>query len=153
MLKHADPEATVIGLDPIEDEAWYHELDELELVRHEVRHLRDELAEAREKLDGVLGLETRRERLHAAAYTRRQRRTRGSAMVRGILRVMVAVFTLGGTIAGVGVGVAVIHLWGTGALAIVAAGVFGLAIALGAWLAAALAAIVLETADAVRDLP
>jgi hypothetical protein len=153
MLKHADPESTLVGLDTLDELAEYAELDELELVKLEIRELRDELGGVREKLDEVLGVVTRRDRLHAAAQARRQRGSRGSALARGILRVMVAVFTLGGTIAGVGVGAAVIHIWGTSAYAIVASGVFGLAIALAAWLAASLAAIVLETADAVRDLP
>lgn len=74
-------------------------------------------------------------------------------MSRAILRLMVAVFTLAGAIAGIGVGVTVIHVWSDSAVAAVAAAVSGLAVALGAWLLASLAAIILETADSVRDLP
>jgi hypothetical protein len=153
MLKHADPESTLVGFDTMDELAEYAELDELELVKLELRELREELGGMREKLDEALGVVTRRDRLNAAAHARRQRGSRGRTLARAILRVMVAVFTLGGTIAGVGVGAAVIHIWGTSAYALVACGVFGLAVALVAWLAASLAAIVLETADAVRDLP
>jgi hypothetical protein len=156
VLKHADPEATIVGLDAIDeiDEiVQYSELDELELVKLEIRELRDELGATREKLEEVLTLATRWDRLRVVSHSRRQRRTRGAAIARGILRVMVAVFTLAGTIAGIGAGAAVIYVLGPRPVAIVAAGIFGLAIALGAWLAASLAALVLETADSVRDLP
>lgn len=166
MLKHADPEATIAGLDPAADLAlardddaneeayrWGDEVDELVLLKHEMREMRRELAQARESVDQALRLVRRRDRLHSALRAKRQRATRGMSMARGILRLMVAVFTLGGTIAGVGVAITVIHVWGDTGFAVAAATFFGLAVALAAWLAASLAAIVLETADSVRDLP
>lgn len=165
MLKHADPEATIVGLETsaelvlgdeeVDEEAyhWGDDVDELALLKHEMREMRRELAQAREDLSQALRVAKRRDRLHTALRGKRQHMTRGSRMARAILRLMVAVFTLGGTIAGVGVAVTVIHVWGDSGFATVAAAFFGLAVALGAWLAASLAAIVLETADSVRDLP
>lgn len=166
MLKHADPEGTLVGLEPAgelalecEDELseqpyhWGDDVDELVLLKHEMREMRRELAQARGTLDQTLRLARRRDRLHSKAHAKRQLPTRGSALARGILRVGVAIFTLAGALAGVGVAITATHVWGHSVYATVAAAFFGLAIALGAWLAASLAALVLETADSVRDLP
>lgn len=166
MLKHADPEATIVGLEPIDELAldcgeeeseqgfqWGDDVDELVLLKHELREMRRELSQARDTVEQTLRLVRRRDRFHSALRAKRRQPTRGSAMARAILRLMVAVFTLGGIAAGVGVAVTVIHVWGHGGFATVAAAFFGLAVALGAWLGASLAALVLETADSVRDLP
>jgi uncharacterized membrane protein len=134
----------------------YHrddDVSELALLRHQVSELGREIRAARDMLDESVRIATRRERVRSVAQGKRQKQTRGAAAARAILRLMVAVFTLGGLITGLGVAVTIIHLWGDSASATVAAVVFGLTVALGAWLLAALAAIVLETADAVRSIP
>jgi hypothetical protein len=165
MLKQGPLEATVVAPLLIEDvelqldddlagSAYHHDdPSEIALLKHELGELRREIREARDKLDTSVRLARRRDRIRVAAAARRRRGTKGRAVSRAILSVMVAVFTLGGTIGGLGVGVAVLRLWGDSAVALVVAVVAGLAVALAAWLLAALAAIVVETADAVRDLP
>ncbi len=167
MLKHTDPEATIVGLEPgdelaldcadveVGEEAyrWGDDVDELVLIKHELREMRRELSQTRESVEHALRLVRRRDRLHSMLRTCRQDMTRGGKLARAILRLMVAVFTLGGIAAGAGVALTVSHVWGDNRYATLAAGFFGLAVALAAWLAAALAAIVLETADSVRDLP
>jgi hypothetical protein len=161
VLKHADPEATIVDLPLSRDLAleeepeyeWGAEVDELVLLKHEVREMRRELGQARESLDQALKLVRRRDRLHSMLRAKRQDMTRGLRISRAILRLMVAVFTLVGVIAGAGVAAAGIRILGDSAFATIASAFFGFAVALGGWLAASLAAIVLETADSVRDLP
>jgi hypothetical protein len=159
-LTRADSEAAFA--DPLAgDEATFSgELDaqafpvrDLELLRLQVLELKAEIRETREVFDETVRLAIRRDRIRTAARARRQHRTRGSVMARAILSLMVAVLTLGGAIVGVGVAVTVIHVWGGSGYVLVAAVVFGFGAALCAWVCAALAAVVAETADSIRDLP
>jgi hypothetical protein len=157
-LDQADPQVAL--LDPLAgDEATFiDELEvpipsDLELLRREILELKAEVRETRTAFDETVRLAIRRDRIRAAARARRQHRTRGSVVARAILSLMVAVLTLAGAIAGAGVAVTVVHVWGESVLAMTAAGVFGLGAALCAWVCAALGAIVVETADSIRDLP
>ncbi|MGH3009903.1 MAG: hypothetical protein ACRDLM_10940 [Gaiellaceae bacterium] len=159
-LTHAEPEAAFV--DPLAgDEATFSgEFDaqafpvrDLELLRLEILEMKAEIRETREALDETVRLAIRRDRIRTAARARRQHRSRGSVIARAILSLTVAVLTLGGAIAGVGVAVTVTHVWGGSGYVLVAAIVFGAGAALCAWVCAALAAIVAETADSIRDLP
>jgi hypothetical protein len=160
MLKvtYAEPESAIADLPMSGEQTFCEDLREaspvdFELLRLELLGLKAEIRETREAFDETVRLAVRRDRIRTAARARRQNRTRGSAMARAILHLMVAVLTLGGAIAGVGVAVTVIHVYGGGGFALVAAVVFGVGAALCAWVCAALAAIVVETADSIRDLP
>lgn len=155
MLKLKPVDSEIALLDPLAgDEATFDsDLPELELLRLDVSELRAELGEMRAAFDETVRLAVRRDRIRTAARVRRQHRTRGKVMARAILNLVVALLTLCGAIAGIGVAVTVIHFWGGSGLALVAAVVFGTGVALLAWVCAALAAVVLETADSIRDLP
>jgi hypothetical protein len=155
LLKHADPESTVVELGALDAPSFHDDADlsELALLKDELREVRREICQTRETLEDALRLARRRDRIRAAARAQRQSLSRGGATARAILHLMVAVFTIGGAIAGGGVAVTVVRVWGGSGFALVAAVVFGLATALAAWLLAALAAMVVETADSVRKLP
>ncbi len=157
-VKHVDPEGALA--DPLAaDEATSSDVlewafpDELDVLRLELREMRAEIRETREAFEHSVRLAVRRDRIRTAARARRQRRRRGSVVARAILSLMVAVLTLAGAIAGIGVALSVIHLGGGSGYVTAAAVIFGIGTALTAWLGAALAAIVVETADFVRDLP
>lgn len=165
MLDRPDPQGTLVSLDIQRELAlqeleaageqqllWGGEVSELELLKHEIRELRRELAEARQNTATALRLVRRTERLVAGQAERRARR-KGGSLARGILRVMVAMLTLGGAVAGAVAAFTVIRVWGDSGVAIGAAAVAGLGMALVGWLGASLAALVIETADAVRELP
>lgn len=157
-LTHAEPEAAIADLPLSAEQTYCDELEQtslgdLELLRLELLELKLETREIREAFDETMRLAVRRDRIRTAARVRRQSGTRGSAISRAILRLMVAVLTLGGAAAGVGVADTVIHVYGGSGFALVAAIVFGVGAALCAWVCAALAAIIVETADSIRDFP